>query len=92
VADLVAIATRHRNVFIDFACRRVRHMIAPGSGYEMLMYYGNRILQDKILFASGWGTQNVPLAQLIAECDDLPLRDSVREKWMYHNAARALKL
>jgi hypothetical protein len=41
---------------IDFACRRVKHMIAAGSGYEMLIYYGNRILQDKILFASGWGT------------------------------------
>lgn len=92
VADLVAIATRHKNVYIDFACRRVKHMTAPGSGYEMLMYYGNRILQDKILFASGWGTSMVPLAQLIAECDALPLKDSVRQKWMYDNAARVLKL
>ncbi|MEQ8693659.1 MAG: hypothetical protein RIC89_22840, partial [Pseudomonadales bacterium] len=62
------------------------------AGYEMLVYYGNRILQDKILFASGWGTQMVPLAQLIAECDELPLKDSVRPKWMYENAARVLNL
>jgi uncharacterized protein len=67
-------------------------MIASGSGYEMLIYYGNRILQDKILFASGWGTAMVPLAQLIAECDELPLKESVRQKWMYDNAARMLKL
>jgi predicted TIM-barrel fold metal-dependent hydrolase len=92
VADLVAIATRHRNIYVDFACRRVKHMIDSGSGYEMLIYYGNRILQDKILFASGWGTAMVPLAQLIAECDELPLKESVRQKWMYDNAARVLKL
>ena len=92
VPELVAIATRHKNIYIDFACRRVKHMIAPGAGYEMLIYYGNRILQDKILFASGWGTMQVPLAQLIAECDDLPLKDSVRQKWMHDNAARILKL
>jgi predicted TIM-barrel fold metal-dependent hydrolase len=92
VADLVAIATRHKNIYIDFACRRVKHLIAPGSGYEMLIYYGNRILQDKILFASGWGTMQVPLAQLIAECDELPLKDSVRQKWMHDNAAKVLRL
>ncbi len=92
VSDLVAIATRHRNIYIDFACRRVKHLIAPGSGYEMLIYYGNRILQDKILFASGWGTMQIPLTQLIAECEELPLKDSVRQKWMHDNAAKVLRL
>jgi len=92
VSDLIAIATRHKNIYIDFACRRVKHLIAPGSGYEMLIYYGSRILQDKIIFASGWGTMQVPLAQLIAECDELPLKDTVRQKWMHDNAARVLGL
>ncbi len=92
VSDLVAIATRHKNIYIDFACRRVKYLVAPGSGYEMLIYYGSRILQDKIIFASGWGTIQVPLAQLIAECDELPLKDSVRRKWMHDNAARVLGL
>lgn len=92
VPELVAIATRHRNIYIDFACRRVKHLLAPGAGYEMLIYYGARTLQDKILFASGWGTLQVPLAQLVAECDELPLKDSVRQKWMHDNAARVLGL
>ena len=92
VPELVAIATRHQNIYIDIACRRVKHLITPGSGYEMLIYYGNRILQDKILFASGWGTLQVPLTQLIAECEELPLKESVRQKWMHDNAARLLKL
>lgn len=92
VSDLVAIATRHRNLHIDFACRRVKHLMTPGSGYEALIYYGSRTLQDRILFASGWGTLQVPLAQMVAECDVLPLTDAVRRKWMGENAARLLKL
>ncbi len=92
VSELVAIAMRHKNLFIDFACRRVKHLIAPGAGYEPLIYYGSRILQDRILFASGWGTLQIPLAQLIAECDELPLKETVRRKWMHDNAARVLGL
>ena len=57
-----------------------------------LVYYGARSLQDKIIFASGWGSTMVPLAQLVAETDELPLKESVREKWMGANAARVLGL
>jgi predicted TIM-barrel fold metal-dependent hydrolase len=92
VAETCAIASRHRNLYIDVACRRVRHMLAPGAGYEALVYYGARNLQDKIIFGTGWGTQGVPLAKLVAETEELPLKDSVRAKWMGGNAARVLKL
>lgn len=92
VAETCAIASRHQNVYIDFACRRVKHMLAPGAGYEALIYYGARNLQDKVIFGSGWGTHMLPLSQLVAETQELPLKDSVRAKWMGGNAARALKL
>ncbi|MGH7017941.1 MAG: amidohydrolase family protein, partial [Caulobacteraceae bacterium] len=92
VGELVAIALRHRNLFIDFACRRVRQLMAPGAGYEPLIYYGARTLQDRVLFASGWGTQGLALKQLIAETEALPLSDAVRAKWMGENAARVLGL
>lgn len=92
VAETCAIAGRHRNLYIDFACKRVKHLLAPGSGYEALLYYGARNLQDKVIFGSGWGTQAISLAQLVAETDELPLKPSVRAKWMGGNAARLLKL
>lgn len=92
VAETCAIASRHQHLYIDFACRRVKHMLAPGAGYEALIYYGARNLQDKIIFGSGWGTHMIPLAQLVQETDELPLKDSVRAKWMGGNAARVLKL
>jgi uncharacterized protein len=92
IPDLVAIAMRHRNLYIDIACRRVKQIMAPGAGYEALLYYGTRVLQDKVIFGSGWGTSMVPLAQLVRETDSLPLNDAVRRKWMSDNAARVLKL
>lgn len=90
VPELVAIAMRHQNLYIDTACRRVKQILAPGAGYEALLYYGTRVLQDKIIFGSGWGTSMIPLAQLVRETDALPLTDAVRHKWMYGNAARVL--
>ncbi|HEY1930154.1 MAG TPA: amidohydrolase family protein [Caulobacteraceae bacterium] len=92
VSDLMAIAMRHPNLYIDFACRRVKQLLAPGSGYEPLIYYGTRVLQDRILFASGWGTSMIPLSQLVRETEALPLSDTVRAKWMHDNAARVLGL
>ncbi|HXQ10300.1 MAG TPA: amidohydrolase family protein [Caulobacteraceae bacterium] len=92
ILDLTAIAMRHPNVYIDIACRRVKQIMAPGAGYEPLLYYGTRVLQDKIIFGSGWGTSMIPLAQLVRETDALPLNDTVRRKWMSENAAKVLKL
>ncbi len=66
--------------------------MAPGAGYEALLYYGTRILQDKVIFGSGWGASMVPLAQLVHETDALPLNDAVRRKWMSENAAKVLKI
>ncbi|HXV01846.1 MAG TPA: amidohydrolase family protein [Caulobacteraceae bacterium] len=92
VADMMAILMRHPNLYVDIACRRVKQITAAGAGYEPLLYYGTRILQDKIIFGSGWGTSMLPLAQLVRETDALPLNDTARRKWMGENAARVLKL
>jgi predicted TIM-barrel fold metal-dependent hydrolase len=92
IPDLMAIAMRHRNLYVDIACRRVKQIMASGAGYDALLYYGTRVLQDRIIFGSGWGTSMIPLAQLVRETDDLPLNDTVRRKWMSENAARVLKL
>src|SRR5579872_6882677 len=92
IPDLVAIAMRHPNLYVDIACRRVKQILAPGAGYEPLLYYGTRVLQDKIIFGSGWGTSMIPLDQLVRETDALPLNDTVRRKWMGENAAKVLEL
>ncbi|MBW1709661.1 MAG: amidohydrolase [Deltaproteobacteria bacterium] len=92
VPELVAVATRHRNVYIDLSCQRPENVKRDGSGYEVLIEHGNRWLQDQIIFASGWGTQGLPLKQIIRETEELTKNDTIKRKWMYENAARVLKI
>jgi predicted TIM-barrel fold metal-dependent hydrolase len=46
------------------------------------------LLQDKIVFASSWGTYGLPIKEVIQETKALPLKETVMEKWLYQNAAR----
>ena len=88
VPELVGLARRHSNVYIDFAAHRPKYLATPGSGFEMLLQFGNTLLQDRILFASSWITQGLPLKQIIGEVMALPLKENVKKKWMGENAAR----
>ncbi len=92
VPELVGLARRHKNLYIDLAAHRPKNVAKPGSGFEMLLQFGNTLLQDRILFASSWMTQGLPLKQVIEETMALPLKDPVKEKWMGGNAARVLNL
>ncbi len=88
VPEMVGIARRHPNVYISTAAHRPKYFAVPGSGWEMLMQFGNTLLQDKIVFASSWGTYGLPIKEVIQETEALPLKETVMEKWLYQNAAR----
>jgi predicted TIM-barrel fold metal-dependent hydrolase len=92
VPELVGIARRHSNIYIDFAAHRPKYLAKQGSGFEMLLQFGNTLLQDRILFASGWVTQGLPLGLIIEETKALPLKKPVLLKWMYENAVELLKI
>jgi predicted TIM-barrel fold metal-dependent hydrolase len=88
--ELVGAARRHKNMYIDLAAHRPRNIPKPGSGWEMMLQFGNTLLQDRMLFASSWITLGMQPAAVVAEYEELPLRDSVREKWMGLNAMKLL--
>ncbi len=88
VPDMVGVARRHQNVYINTAGHRPKYLATPGSGWEMLMQFGNTLLQDRIVFASSWGTYSMPINDVVREMSALPLKDEVKEKWLYKNAAR----
>jgi predicted TIM-barrel fold metal-dependent hydrolase len=92
VPELVGIARRHQNLYVDLASHRPAHIPKPGSGWEMMLQFANTLLQDRILFASGWMTLGMRPAEVVAEFETLPIRDNVRPKWMGGNAARLLGL
>jgi predicted TIM-barrel fold metal-dependent hydrolase len=92
VPEMVGVARRHQNVYIDTEAHRPKYLATPGSGWEMLLRFGNTLLQDRVLFASNWASYFQPaddvLDRVVAEMRQLPLKDEVKEKWLYRNAAR----
>jgi predicted TIM-barrel fold metal-dependent hydrolase len=90
IHELVAVAWRHANVCIAVAAVRPKYLATADSGYGPLLQFGNSVLQDRILFGSAWPMQ--PVDRAVAEIDALPLKDSVKRKWLHDNAARVLGL
>jgi uncharacterized protein len=92
VPELIGVARRHQNVYIDTSSHRPKYLAVQGSGFEMLMQFGNSLLQDRVVFASGAGDLGLPIGQIVAEMKALPLKDSVLEKWLYRNALQLFKM
>ncbi|MEZ4492623.1 MAG: amidohydrolase family protein [Dehalococcoidia bacterium] len=92
VNEMVALSRRHPNLYVDTAAHRPRHFTTPGSGWEALLQFGNTLIQDKVMVGLSALTLNQPYSTLIGEILALPLKDSVKEKWLYGNAARVLSL
>jgi predicted TIM-barrel fold metal-dependent hydrolase len=86
VGDMVGLLRRHPNLYADTAAHRPRHFATPGSGWEQFLQFGNTLLQDKIMVGLSRGIFGVPFETLIGEYLQLPLKDSVKEKWLYRNA------
>ncbi|MFN8442418.1 MAG: amidohydrolase family protein [Caldilineaceae bacterium] len=90
VNELMAILWRHENVFADISAIRPRYVGTPGTGWETLIQYGNSLLQDKILFGTAWPAQN--FKQCVDEVLALPIKDTVKRKWLGENAQRVFNL
>jgi predicted TIM-barrel fold metal-dependent hydrolase len=77
---------------MDTSAHRGKYLGQRGSGWEMLMQFGNTLIQDKVLVGLSAGLVGQPYETLIDEYLSLPLKDSVKEKWLYKNAARVFGL
>jgi len=89
VTEMVAVAWKHSNVYIEIGAVSPKYIGAPGSGWEPLMRYGNTLLQDQVLFATD---SMLPHKRCVDELKALPLKEEVKEKWLGGNAARILGL
>jgi predicted TIM-barrel fold metal-dependent hydrolase len=92
VNEMVALVRRHPNLHLDTSAHRAKYLGQAGSGWEMLMQFGNTLIQDKVLVGLSAGLVGQSHETLIREYLDLPLKDSVREKWLHGNAARVFGL
>lgn len=92
VNEMVALVRRHPMLHLDTSAHRAKYLGQPGSGWEMLMQFGNTLIQDKVLIGMSAGLVGQPYETLIEEYLGLPLKDTVKEKWLYKNAARVFRL
>ena len=88
VNELVAVAWKHANVYIEIGAVAPKYIGTPGTGWETLLHYGNTsLLSGRVLFA----TDNmIPFQRAVSELRELPLKDHVMEGWLGANAARLL--
>src|SRR4030095_1315935 len=49
VNEMVALVRRHPNLHIDTSAHRAKYLGQSGSGWEMLIQFGNTLIQDKVL-------------------------------------------
>jgi len=92
VNEMVVLAWRHENLYLDISAYRPKHLTTPGSGWEMLLHFGNTTIQDKILFGSDWLNLGIHISKVIEEMHSLPLKPTVLDKWLSKNAENVFGL
>ena len=89
VNEMVAVAWKHPNVYLETGGVSPKYLQKPGTGWDLFLTYGNSVLQDQILFATD---SLIPHERVVKELDELPMKDRVKEKFLYENAMRILNL
>ncbi|UCD58351.1 MAG: amidohydrolase [Candidatus Hydrogenedentota bacterium] len=92
VNEMVALAWRHEHLYLDISAHRPRYLQRHGSGWDMLLHFGNTTIQDKVLFGSDWLNVGVHISKVIEEVRSLPLKPTVLEKWLRKNAEKVFGL
>ncbi len=89
VHESVAIARKHRNVYIEIGGIAPKYIGKADAGWDIFVALANNLLQDQILFATD---SMIPFKRAIAEARALPLKEPVKEKLLGRNAAALLGL
>ncbi len=84
VMEMVGVAMRHVNVFFDWSA----YELMPGA--ELYVQAANTVIGDKVLYASAHPF--VDFKESLKRYEKLAFNEDVREKVMYRNAARILKV
>jgi len=89
VAEMVGVAWKHRNVYVEIGAQSPKYIAKPGTGWEPLVTFGNSVIQDKVLFATDC---MLPPQRVVEELMEMPfLKDSVKKKWLGVNAQKLIE-
>ncbi len=88
VNEMVGVAWKHRNVYVEIGAQSPQYIAKPGTGWEPLITFGNSVIQDKVLFATD---AMLPPQRVVKELMEMPLKDSVKDKWLGLNAQKLIE-
>ncbi len=84
VTEIVAVALKHQNVYVSPDL----YTFTPGA--EPYIDVANSFMADQFLFATAYPIR--PLKEMVEDFMSLPLSDEVRDKALFGNAMRLLKM
>lgn len=87
-AEMVAVARKHPNVYLEFGGLAPKYVGAPGSGWEPVYRFMNSLLAEQVLFGTDWPV--FPMDRALAEWRGLELKPSVLKGLLGDNARRLL--
>ena len=88
VNEMVGVAWKHRNVYIEIGGQSPKYIAKAGTGWEPLVVFGNSVLQDKVLFATD---SMLTPQRVVGEIMEMPLKDDIKKKWLGLNARRLIE-
>ncbi|MHA6642746.1 amidohydrolase family protein [Mesorhizobium sp. A623] len=88
VNESVAIARKHKNVYLEFGGISPKYLAKPDAGWGMLLSMANNLLRDQLLFATD---SMIPFDRAVNEAMALPVSDAARRAIMGENALRIIE-
>lgn len=92
IPDIVLMLWKYENLYVDTSAHRPKYLVTRDTGWDMFMKYANSTIQDKILFGSDWLSMGMHIKDVLKEVDEWPLKDIVKEKFLYSNSAHVFGL
>ena len=87
-AEMVAVARKHPNVYLEFGGLAPRYVGAAGTGWEVIFRFMNSLLAKQVLFGTDWPV--FPMQRALAEWRELGLKPAVLDALLSGNADRLL--
>lgn len=88
VAEMVAVAWKNENIYIELSAQPARHMSKEGSGWESIFNYGSGPLRSRLL----WGSSSpyLDFEKHLGETRRLPFRNDTVDRMLTDNPRQLL--
>ena len=84
IAEMVAVARKHSNIYMEFGGLAPKYIGATGSGWDMMFRFINSVLKAQVLYGTDYPAMDH--SRTLSEWQRLDLKPSVMQSLMAGNA------